>query len=70
MRMIRLIVTALALLVFAGTPAALGQTAWKVVTFPIGGQGGWDYLTVDSRTHRLYVPRTTPYGENTHAARL
>lgn len=33
---------------------------WTVInTFPIGGQGAWDYLTVDPRTHRLYVPRTT-----------
>jgi DNA-binding beta-propeller fold protein YncE len=27
--------------------------------FQIGGQGGWDYLTVDPETHRLFVPRTT-----------
>jgi DNA-binding beta-propeller fold protein YncE len=40
--------------------AASAQTDWKVVkTFPIGGPGGWDYLTVDSQTHRLYVPRAT-----------
>jgi DNA-binding beta-propeller fold protein YncE len=40
--------------------AAPAQTGWKVVkTFPIGGPGGWDYLTVDPPTHRLYVPRTT-----------
>src|SRR5947209_8579887 len=33
---------------------------WAVEkTFQIGGPGGWDYLTVDPRTHRLYVPRTT-----------
>jgi DNA-binding beta-propeller fold protein YncE len=33
---------------------------WLVInTFHIGGQGAWDYLTVDSQTHRLYVPRTT-----------
>src|SRR5258706_3408821 len=39
---------------------ALAQTDWAVVdTFEIGGAGGWDYLTVDSQTHRLYVPRTT-----------
>jgi len=22
---------------------------------PVGGEGGWDYLTVDSKSHRLYV---------------
>jgi DNA-binding beta-propeller fold protein YncE len=39
---------------------ASAQTDWGVVkTFPIGGEGSWDYLTVDPGTHRLYVPRTT-----------
>src|SRR5258707_4126094 len=58
--MISLIVTALTVLVFAGLSPALAQTDWQVVkTFQIGGQGGWDYLTVDPQTHRLYVPRTT-----------
>src|SRR5882757_6741291 len=38
----------------------MAQTDWEVVkTFQIGGQGAWDYLTVDPQTHRLYVPRTT-----------
>ena len=33
---------------------------WAVVnTWAVGGQGGWDYLTVDAAAHRLYVPRTT-----------
>ena len=27
--------------------------------FHIGGEGGWDYLTVDPEHHLLYVPRTT-----------
>src|SRR5215469_15332504 len=27
--------------------------------FPIGGEGGWDYLTVDPEHHLLYVPRST-----------
>jgi DNA-binding beta-propeller fold protein YncE len=40
--------------------AAYAQTDWAVVkTLQIGGQGGWDYLTVDPQTHRLYVPRGT-----------
>src|SRR5438445_3427849 len=50
-----LLVTALTL-----SLPALAQTDWQVVkTFQIGGQGGWDYLTVDPQAHRLYVPRTT-----------
>ena len=27
-------------------------------TWKLGGEGGWDYATVDSSTHRLYVTRT------------
>ncbi len=26
---------------------------------PVGGEGGWDYLTVDSSAHRLYVSHAT-----------
>jgi len=26
---------------------------------PVGGEGGWDYLTVDSTAHRLYVSHAT-----------
>jgi DNA-binding beta-propeller fold protein YncE len=26
---------------------------------PIGGEGGWDYLTIDSAAHRLYVSHAT-----------
>ena len=42
----------------------LGQWAfaqsWAVTkTFQIGGEGGWDYITADPDTHRLYVTRTT-----------
>jgi DNA-binding beta-propeller fold protein YncE len=56
--MTRLTLTALPLL--AGLIPALAQTDWEVAkTFQIGGQGAWDYLTVDQQTHRLYVPRTT-----------
>jgi DNA-binding beta-propeller fold protein YncE len=60
MRLTKLIVTTLALLLFAGLLPLLAQTDWEVAkTFQIGGTGGWDYVTVDARTHRLYVPRST-----------
>jgi hypothetical protein len=50
----------LTLLLLAVSLPALAQTNWNVVkTFPIGGQGSWDYLTVDPATHRLFVPRST-----------
>lgn len=39
---------------------AIGQDKWAVQnTFHIGGEGGWDYVTFDPPTHRLYVPRST-----------
>ena len=31
----------------------------QIGTIPIGGTGGWDYLTVDDQTNRLYVSHTT-----------
>ena len=43
---------------FCGSVAAQGT--WAVEkTFHIGGEGGWDYVTVDAKSHRLYVPRST-----------
>ncbi|MDQ6708635.1 MAG: YncE family protein, partial [Acidobacteriota bacterium] len=57
MQTTKLILTAVML---AGSLPVLAQTNWEVVkTFYIGGQGGWDYLTVAPETHRLYVPRGT-----------
>ena len=48
------------LLLTGSLTAAFAQPAWEVVKmFPIGGPGGWDYLTVDPETHRIYVPRST-----------
>ena len=39
---------------------ASAQGNWAVEkTFHIGGEGGWDYVTVDAANHRLYVPRST-----------
>jgi hypothetical protein len=50
----------LALFLCAGLLPVYGQTDWTVKNvMHIGGVGGWDYLTVDSATHRLYVPRST-----------
>jgi hypothetical protein len=60
MRTKQLAVTkSLALLLLAGSLQTLAQN-WEVKkTLPIGGQGSWDYLTVDPATHRLFVPRST-----------
>jgi DNA-binding beta-propeller fold protein YncE len=58
--MMNLFVAAFVLLVFPALSTVPAQADWAVIqTLQIGGQGAWDYLTVDPRTHRLYVPRTT-----------
>ena len=46
------------------TAAVSGQSArtphyHQVKKIPLGGEGGWDYLTMDSTSHRLYVTRGT-----------
>ena len=52
---------ALALLALAAAPTALAAgTDYKVVaTWKLGGDGGWDYLTMDSDGHRLFIARAT-----------
>ena len=48
------------LLTIALGPAAMGQMHWTVSkTFHIGGEGGWDYVTVDAPRHRFFVTRST-----------
>jgi DNA-binding beta-propeller fold protein YncE len=44
---------------FLAAPALLaGQQPYKVIDhWKIGGDGGWDYLIVDSPAHRLYLTR-------------
>ncbi|HKF48440.1 MAG TPA: YncE family protein [Terracidiphilus sp.] len=50
----------LALLPLAGLMPAAAQPQWQVTnTMHIGGEGGWDYVTVDSSSHRLFVTRST-----------
>ncbi len=44
----------------ASSPSPSANADYRVIeTFRIGGEGGWDYLTVDSRHKLLYVPRST-----------
>lgn len=60
MRMNRLVLILVTLVVFAGALLGTGKANWGVVkTLHIGGDGSWDYITVDPQTHRLYVPRST-----------
>jgi hypothetical protein len=50
----------LTLVSFTFSGRAVAQAGWAVEkTFHIGGEGGWDYVTLDAKMHRLYVPRST-----------
>ena len=40
-------------------PAAPAATYGVAQTYHIGGEGAWDYLSVDSANHLLFVPRAT-----------
>jgi len=41
------------------TPLALAADYKVVKTWRLGGDGGWDYLTADSDSHRLFIARAT-----------
>ena len=43
--------------VFLGAPQDSGYRVLR--TIPLGGEGGWDYVTVDSAARRVYIPRST-----------
>ena len=48
-----------ALLGFAGSATAAEYTYTLKQKFTIGGEGGWDYLTFDAPSNRLFVTRGT-----------
>ncbi len=55
-----LVLTVLGVVAMAGSPSAAqagpeSGTYAKVAEIQIGGEGGWDYLSVDSASRRLYV---------------
>ena len=52
--------SALFLLLASGLHAAPQQARYHVIrTLPIGGEGSWDYLTVDPDARRIYISRGT-----------
>src|SRR6266436_6467550 len=60
MRITKSLVVVSAFVLLTCSLPILAQSEWSVTkTIPIGGEGGWDYLTVDQQTHLLYVPRST-----------
>lgn len=60
MRFSRIFAGILGVLLGAASYGAHAEGEWKVAdTFHIGGAGGWDYVTVDAQTQRLFVTRST-----------
>ena len=60
MRGLRIFVVGLAVMMCVVPGSARGQKQWAVTkTFPLGGEGNWDYVTVDGPGHRLFVTRAT-----------
>jgi DNA-binding beta-propeller fold protein YncE len=50
----------LALLLVTTAAIAAPAPGYKIVnTYKIGGEGGWDYLTADAASRRLYISRAT-----------
>lgn len=60
MRLTRLFRLCSTVFMAAASTAVFAQGNWQVLkTFHIGGDGGWDYVTVDAPNHRLFVTRST-----------
>ena len=61
MKMLRALPISLIVVAFVLSAAATAKTPhYQVVkTWKLGGDGGWDYLTVDSDGHRLFIARST-----------
>jgi len=49
-----------AFLIATFADSALAESSYHLVnTYKIGGEGGWDYLMIDSSARRLYISRAT-----------
>ena len=60
MKMLRAVRIGLVLLaIIAVATVAVGADYKVAKTWKLGGDGGWDYLTVDSDGHRLFIARAT-----------
>jgi hypothetical protein len=46
-------------MVMAAAALAAAPGYHVVKTYKLGGDGGWDYLTLDASTRRLYISRAT-----------
>src|SRR3984957_2294663 len=48
------------LVMLAATVAMAAEPGYHLInTYPLGREGGWDYLTLDSSARRLYISRAT-----------
>jgi DNA-binding beta-propeller fold protein YncE len=56
--MMRAIITVVTLLLVTSGGAA-AQSYQLIKTYKLGGDGGWDYLTLDHAANRLYISRST-----------
>ncbi|HLV81842.1 MAG TPA: hypothetical protein VKT32_16260, partial [Chthonomonadaceae bacterium] len=54
-----LLIGALLGLVLPGAVSAQAPTLHVIKTIPLTGDGGWDYLSIDSAARRLYISRGT-----------
>lgn len=53
-------ISTIALLSLASVGTIAAATNYHVIkTYKLGGEGGWDYLTMDSASRRLYISRAT-----------
>jgi len=49
-----------AIFILLATSVFAADTGYHVInTYKLGGEGGWDYLTMDSSARRLYISRAT-----------
>lgn len=60
MKAMRNAVKCMTVMMLASLLPAAAQSKWDVAaTWHIGGEGSFDYITVDPASHRLFVPRST-----------
>jgi len=55
----RLAIVVLFISMFGLQLSAAGQDLRVIKTYKLGGDGGWDYLTVDPESHHLFISRST-----------
>jgi hypothetical protein len=57
-----LFLTALACAASLAVSASRAEEPYRFLKeIPVGGEGGWDYLTVDSAAHRLYISHASKF---------